>query len=585
MNYLYKLEKSGDDKKMKSIFKYLGKTILFFLKQVFQATLVAVLFIAIIVGITTATLMEYKKSEIVVGKNSYLELNFSKGVIEKEGSSLFQFEKKMRLYEVLEVIKKASMDPNIDGIYMDIDKVNISANHIEEIGEALDKFKESGKKVYAFTRILNNTNYRLGIYANKIAMPPIHSSMIDISGYYKEFNYFKGLADYIGIKFNVVHIGDYKAYGEQYSKEKMSKELKKDITRIYNKIYDERIDEISKRRDIEKIAINRAILEGQLVMTDSIFGKKIGLIDDLSYEDEFKKKYEIKEEVSYDNYLTTIKIDKKEDKIAIIYATGNIVYDGEYSDETSIDIETMKRELKKAEEDSEIKGIVLRINSPGGSALASEVIHYEISKITKPIYVSMGEVAASGGYYISSGVKQIFATKSTITGSIGVVSIIPEISGLIEKTMVNIERVEKGKYSGMNSLTRKMTPGEFEKIRVSSLGVYDEFKDRVSKGRAISLDKLEDIAGGRIWLGEEGLKNGLVDKIGGLEFTIKTLGMDLKLEEYQVVEITEKKSIYETVLRYKSVYAKVRGFIKAPIVESIPFQEKVPLLLFPYELN
>ena len=165
------------------------------------------------------------------------------------------------------------------------------------------------------------------------------------------------------------------------------------------------------------------------------------------------------------------------------------------------------------------------------------------------------------------------------------VSIIPEISGLVEKAMINIERIEKGKYSGMNSVTAKMTPGEIEKIRVSSLGIYDEFKNRVSLGRNISLDKLESIAGGRIWLGEEGLENGLVDEIGGLETTIKTLGKDLKLEDYQVIEITEKKGIYETVLGYRDIYSRVRSFIAAPMLQTTRFKAKTPLLFMPYEFN
>ncbi|OQY42854.1 MAG: hypothetical protein B6227_00665 [Fusobacteriia bacterium 4572_74] len=570
--------------KMKMILKYIGKIILFFSKQILQATLVVIIFLAIIAGILTATLTEYKK-EVVIEKNTYLELDFSKGIVEKDGGELFELEKPLRLYQVLEGIKEASKEPNIDGIYIDIDHVELSANNIEEIGEALDKFKKSGKKVYAFTRNIDNQNYRLGIYATKIVMPPTQSAMIDLSGYYREFNYFKGLADYIGIKFNVIHIGDYKAYGEQYSKGKMSKEFKKDIKRIYDRIYNDRIEEISKRRNIEKIAMNRAILDGELVMKNPIYGKKIGLIDGLSYQSEFDKKYEVRNKIALKDYLTTIKNTEKKEKIALIYASGDIVYDRAFGNENSIDIESMKNELKKADEDKEVKGIVLRVNSPGGSALVSEIIHHEISKLTKPIYVSMGGVAASGGYYISTGAKKIFATRSTITGSIGVVSIIPEISGLVKKTMVNIERIEKGRYSGMNSLTAKMTPGEVKKVRISSLGVYNEFKNRVSLGRKIPLDKLEKIAGGRIWLGEEGVENGLVDEIGGLQTTIKTLATDLKLGDYQVVEITEKKRMYEMILKYKNIYSKVKNFIGTPMIEATRFEVKKPLLLMPYEFN
>jgi len=235
---------------MKSIFKYLGKALLFIFKQVFQATLIIVLLVTVIIGgIIGAT--KYNKDEVTVKKDSYLELNFSNGIKEKNNESFFELEKKARLYEILEVINYASTDPNIKGIYINLDSVKLSANHIEEIGEALDKFKLSGKKIYAFTRNINNVNYQLGIYADKIAMPPINSSMVDLTGYYREFNYFKGLTDYIGIKFNVIHIGDYKAYGEQYSKDSMSSEFKSDIKRVYDRIYNYRLLEISKRRNLE----------------------------------------------------------------------------------------------------------------------------------------------------------------------------------------------------------------------------------------------------------------------------------------------------------------------------------------------
>lgn len=569
---------------MKMILKYIGKIILFFSKQILQATLIVIIFLAIIAGVLTATLTEYKK-EVVIKKNTYLELDFSNGIVEKDGGGFFDLEKKIEIYQVLEGIKAAAKEPNIDGIYMNVDNVELSANNIEEIGEALDKFKKNGKKVYAFTRNMDNQNYRMAIYATKIVMPSIQSATIDLSGYYREFNYFKNLADYVGVKFNVIHIGDYKAYGEQYSKGKMSKEFKKDIKRVYDRIYNNRIEEISKRRNIEKFAINKAILDGELVMTNPIYGEKIGLIDEFSYQSELEQNYKIGGKISLKDYLTTIKIIEKTEKIALIYASGDIAYKGSSRNENSVDIEKMKSELEKAEKDKDVKGIVLRVNSPGGSALASEIIHHEISKLSKPVYVSMGGVAASGGYYISAGAKRIFATKSTITGSIGVVSIIPEISGLAKKSMVNIERIEKGKYSGMNSLITKMTPGEIQKIRVSSLGVYDEFKNRVSLGRNIPLDKLEDIAGGRIWLGEEGVENGLVDEIGGLETTIKTLGRDLKLEDYQVIEIIEKKGIYEIVERYRNLYGKVKSFVRAPMTHAARFRSKTPLLFMPYEFN
>ncbi len=570
---------------MMNIFKYIGRGIKFIFKQIFQATLIVIIFLAIIAGIVTIALTKYDKDEVVINTNSYLELNFSKGIAEKGDENIFELEKQMRLYDVLEGIKSASTDPNIEGIYLDIDKVDLSANHIEEIGEALEHFEKSGKKVYAFARNINNINYRLGIYADKIVMPPINSSSIDLTGYYNEFNYFKGLADYVGIKFNVIHIGDYKAYGEQYSKDAMSKELRDDIKRVYDRVYDNRITDISIKRKLDKFSVDTSILDGSLMMITPNSGEKLGIVDELLYKSEFEEKYKIKEKISLKDYITTLEKVEKTDKIAVIYASGEIYYNNITKNSTSIDIETMKKELEKAEKDDNIKGIVLRVNSPGGSALASEIIHHELSKITKPIYVSMGAVAASGGYYISSGADKIFATKSTITGSIGVVSVIPNISELMKKSKINIEKVQKGKFSGMYSLTSPMTDEEFEKIRASSKQIYGEFKDRVSTGRKIDLESLEKIAGGRIWLGEEAKKNKLVDEIGGLETTIQTLALNLELKDYQVVEITEKKNIYDTILDYQGVYNKIESFVNSPIEESINFKVKEPLLLMPYEFN
>jgi protease-4 len=570
---------------MKRILGYLCKGCLFFLKQLIQGVIIVGIMLIVLIAGITYTMNGYGEETKEIKGNSFLELDFSKEVREKEINDIFEIEKNPRFYQILEGIKNATSDNKIEGIVLNIDNIKLSTNHIEEIGEALDKFKKSGKKVYAFTRNMNNQNYKLGIYADKIVMPPIKSANIDISGYYREFNYFKGLADYVGVKFNVVHIGDYKAYGEQYSKEHMSEEFKGDIKRVYDRIFLQRIEEISKRRKLESFTVERSIENGELVMIDPMEGEKLGLIDELDYETQFETKYKIKNKVSLTEYLASVEKKEAKDKIAIIYASGNIVYNGSMDTKNTIDIKSIEKELKRASEDEDIKGIVLRVNSPGGSALASEVIHHELSKIKKPIYVSMGSVAASGGYYISSGADKIFATKSTITGSIGVVSIIPDITELVSKTKINVEKIEKGKYSGIYSVNSKMTEDEYEKIKKSSLGVYDDFKDRVSNGRKIPLNELEEISGGRIWLGEEAVKNRLVDEIGGLEDTIKAMGEKLKLTDYQVVEIVEKKSVYEEILGYKNVYSRIESFIKSPTEEITEFKVKTPLLLLPYDFN
>ena len=569
---------------MKRLLKLIGRVLLFVMKEFVRVLILLLVLLMIIVSGFKVVSSYYERTEIKVENNSYLELNFSANLVEKKSDSLLSFENTYNFYDVLKGIESASTDPKIIGIYINLDNMNLSVNHIEEVGEALEKFKKNGKKIYIFARIMNNQNYRLAIYGNEIIMPPISSAMLDLSGYYREFNYYKGLADYVGVKFNVIHIGDYKSYGENYYKSEMSPEYREEVIDIYDEIYDTRVSSIAKKRNLNKKLISELILSGNIMRSTPIYGREIGLVDGLYYQSEMEEKYNIKNKIKLSDYLVTVENKKSQDKIAIIYGEGEIAYGR--SKKGQIDQQTIIDEFKKAQKDNNIKGIVFRINSPGGSALASEIMHHELSKITKPIYVSMGATAASGGYYISAGADKIFATQSTITGSIGVVSLIPEVSKFIKKIKVDVEKVEKGKFSGINSLTSKMTDGAMEKIRNSSLKVYEEFKERVSEGRNITLDGVEEIAGGRIWLGEEAKKIKLVDEIGGLETTISSLAKDMKLHDYQVIEIRTNRSLMESLSDYKLLYSDVEAYLKTPLEKTAKDVEiNKPMLLMPYDFN
>ncbi len=570
---------------MKKIFNI----ILFLFKLILQSIITIGIFLLLLVflinSLFTSLPYRYREEKIIVEDNSFLKLNFAEELNEKVSSSYFGGEASTNFYSTLEGIEAAANDDKIKGIYLLLDNVALNSNHVEEIGESLEKFKKSGKKVYAFTRNLNNKNYSLGIYADVLSMPPTNSAFINISGYYKEFNYFKGLSDYLGVKFNVIHVGDYKSYGEQYSKEEMSKTFKENVKRIYNKTYDYEISNISKKRSLDRKTLEDTILGGYLVYPNIALVKSIGIIDGNEYEEEFKEKYNIENIVHLKNYLTTLKKKDNTKQIAIIYADGEILDFQSSPKNNAVTLHTIKEELKIANENDKVKGVVLRINSPGGSALTSELIHHELSKINKPIYVSMGKSAASGGYYISTGTDKIFATKSTITGSIGVVSIIPNITELLNNSKINVESIEKGKYSGIYSISKKMSEDEFNKIKSSSTEIYNEFKNRVSVGRGISLDDVENIANGQIWMGEEGVENGLVDEIGGLKTTISALANELNLKSYQVIEINKKKSLYDTFLDIEFIVSNFANFLDFPTKESVPIKYKIPLLLLPYDLN
>lgn len=277
------------------------------------------------------------------------------------------------------------------------------------------------------------------------------------------------------------------------------------------------------------------------------------LISSLKYWEDFKKEREIENITEIENYTPSIKESVSNQKIAIIYADGEISYTASKNPTSSvITPDKFISALDKASKDDSIKGIVIRVNSPGGSALASDIICNSIKNVEKPVYVSIGSVAASGGYYISTAAKKIFADKNSITGSIGVVSLIPNFKELTDKVGVNVNDISLGKFSDLYSLTAPMTPERREKIYSSNLKVYNEFLNKVAYGRNLPLKDVENIAQGKIWLGEEAINNGLIDSIGGINKTIKTLATDLSINDnYSVVEIPyeeDLKSMFESTL-------------------------------------
>ncbi len=310
--------------------------------------------------------------------------------------------------------------------------------------------------------------------------------------------------------------------------------------------------------------------------------EKFHLIDKLAYEEDIFNTIKKKKLIPIEKYQET-KINSPE-KIAIIYGEGSILLSSEKgSIGNSITPDKISNEIDKALENPEIKGIVLRLNSPGGSALASNIIHHKLKEASKqkPIYISVGGVAASGGYYIAVSGNKIFADKESITGSIGVVSLIPNFNGLMKKLDINIETVKKGKYSDLFSLTKDFTEKDEEKIYASSFKVYSEFLDIVAQGRELDRDYVHSIAQGKVWLGEEAKNLKLIDEIGGLELTINTLAKDLKLSNYEVIEIVESDS-FETILKqYLPFKTLIQNFSSLDENNELFFK---PSYFFPYNL-
>lgn len=478
-----------------------------------------------------------------IEKGSYLTIKLSNEYKENLSITPLDFkELPTTFYGLLRKIEYSKNDSNIDGIILLTDNNKLNRAQIAELGEVLKDFKKSNKKVYSYGANLDNNSFLISTYATESIMPPSASTTVNITGYNATMPYYKNIAEKVGVNFNVIHVGDYKTYGENFTHDHMTPQLKEDLDRVLNGSYNIFVQRVAKNLNMNLDTINSKILNGDLMGESSKSLKNDKLISNLSFYENFKKEKKIEKIVEIEDY--EIKTKNYDNKIAIVYADGEINYNEENGiDSSKIYPEKMITLLKRAEEDKNVKGIVLRVNSPGGSALASDIIYNYIKEIKKPVYISVGNMAASGGYYISSAGKKIFANKESIVGSIGVVSLIPNFEKLSEKVGINFEEVSKGKYSDLYSLTAPMTEEKKEKIYNENLNVYKEFLNVVSTNRKIPLNELETIAQGKIWLGTEGVNNHLVDNIGGINDTIDALAKDLKLEKYCVVEVAYKEKM------------------------------------------
>lgn len=576
---------------LKLLKKIILGTIFFITKEIFSFLIKGFLFLIIILGISGVVLNEFfKKDNIIIENESYIEIDLAREFREKT-KNLPEILKNedINFYSLLKTFNSIEKDEQIKGVILKLDNLTLNRGQIEELNEKLTSLKNNNKIIYSYMTSVDNRNYSLATKSSEIFMPPVMSANVNITGYYAEMMYYKNLADKLGIKVNVVHVGDYKSYGEQYVKDKMSPEYKENMERLLNKIFDNFVDNISEDRRLNKNLINERILAGDLMVSEPYQLKKLGMVDELMYYEQIKEFVGKKKVISLDKYLQYVYDNKKStkknnNKIAIIYAEGTILMGEEprnLSDQLTPN--TIIAELDKALKNKNIKGIVLRVNSPGGSALASALINNKIKEVNKvkPVYVSIGGIAASGGYYISADAKKIFADKGSLTGSIGVVSLIPNIKKLVEKIDINIEELKKGEYADIYSLTNEVTKDKLDKIYASNLKVYDEFLNVVSEGRDLNREYVHSIAQGKVWLGEEAFELKLVDKIGGMEDTISNLAKDLNLTHYDVIEISES-------LDYNSILKKYIPLIEVnDKIQSIFFEKELyfkSLYYFPYNI-
>lgn len=489
--------------------------------------------------------------EIIVKENSVLDLkldfpikDFAAKTIYKEYPFLND-NKKVGLFNIIDAINYAATDNKIKGISIDNNFIDAGVSQVKAIREALIKFKDSGKFILSYADVYSQKDYYLNSVADTVYLNP--SGMMDFKGLYTERLYYKDFQDQTGLQMEVVRLGKYKSAVEPYLQNEMSDANREQISAFLFDIWGEMKTDISKSRNVGVDKLNS--IADNLEARNATLAKSSQLIDKIAYYDEFTndlkqaagieeskkiKKITIKD---YSNYVAgKLKLSTSKDKIAVIYAEGTIMYaEGE---EGIVGQGVINKSLKQAREDDRIKAIVLRINSPGGSALASELIwrELELTKQKKPLIVSMGDVAASGGYYIACNADMIFAESTTITGSIGVFGTIPNGHGLISKMGINAEQVTTNSNAVTYSFFEPLSEEQRFFLKEGIKNIYELFTQRVADGRDISQDSVKVIAQGRVWTGNSALKNGLIDQIGGLDDALKYAAELCEIEDYKIKE-------------------------------------------------
>ncbi len=461
-------------------------------------------------------------------------------------------DEKIGLNVLLNAIENAKYDDNIKGISITTLGVNAGIAQTQAIRNKLLEFKETGKFIKAYADVYMQKAYYISSVADSMYMNPV--GMIDFKGLSSEILFYKDLEDKTGVKMEVIRHGKYKSAVEPFLYNKMSDENRDQITKFLKSIWDEMVVDISNSRDLTIAEINN--IADNLLARNATLAIENKIIDGAIYEDEYNDKLKLASGISLDDDLNKISISNyistgkgrisstASDKIAIIYAQGEIIY-GE-GDENYIGQELIIKALKKARKSRNVKAIVLRVNSPGGSALASELIwrELELTKKELPLVVSMGNVAASGGYYLACNADRIFAEPTTITGSIGVFGVVPNFSKLAKTIGINAEQVRTNKgatYSVFEPMTN-----EFRKVTTEGVeAVYTTFLDRVASGRNMSIEAVDEIAQGRVWSGVDALNNGLVDELGNLEDAVLYAADLAEITDYRVRNYPSYKVDFE----------------------------------------
>ena len=567
---------------MKSFLKFTLASIIGVLISMF-------LIFIILVGIISAA---SSKKELTVKPHSILLAKFDVPIVDRDAENPFDnlsfgnidMAGNLGLNHIIENIEKAASDENIDGIFLDLTVIPAGIATLEEIRNSLVKFKESGKFIYAHADFFTQGSYFLATSADKIFLTP--EGELPWRGIRSQQIFFKRALDKLGIEPQVIRHGEYKSAAEPFILEKLSNENRQQINDYITAIWDNILDKISSSRGIPVEELKKYADDLTISNAESAYAHHF--VDSLLYFDEVitvLKKLTQTAEKDNINSVTIKKytqVPKKretkgliKDKIAVIYASGNIVTGEGGSNMMGSD--KVAKIIREARRDSSIKAIVFRVNSGGGSALASEVIWREVKLASKakPLIASMGDVAASGGYYIVTPAKKILANINTLTGSIGVIGMLPNGQNFMkDKLGITSDVVKTNKHSDLGSFFRPLEPEETELIQKEIGNTYNSFTLHVAEGRGMTQDAVDKIGGGHIYSGTEAKKIGLIDDFGGLKEAIELAAEEAGLKNYRTVEMPEIEDPLQTIIKQLSGEVKLRA-IRSELGDNYKYYEQL----------
>jgi protease IV len=470
---------------------------------------------------------------------------------------------------------------------------------LDEIRTGLERVRKAGKPVYAFLQTPSAREYYLASAADRIFLTP--EDLLDLKGMRIEASYYKGTLDKLGIQVEVEHIGRYKDAGDVYTRTSMTPETREVLNSVLDRLYARLVGAIASSRKKTPEEVRALIDQGPFLATAAKSG---GLVDALAYRDQVEKELKDKlkttslPKLSPRDYLQSAgSPGGRRTRVALLVAQGDIVRGGVadiFGDEQFIAPDSMRRQIRLIADDATIKGVILRVDSPGGDAIASDEILQDLRELSrkKPLVISMSDLAASGGYYISMTGDPVVAYPSTLTGSIGVIYGKVNLHGLYDKIGISKEILKRGQFADIDSDYQPMTPETRKKLREGIQSIYDGFLKRVSEGRRIPVDQVDRLAQGRVWLGEQALEVKLVDALGGLDQAVELLRKKANLsagEAIRLIPYPGRRSLFDQLFRQRresDLSSDARALLSKIRASGVaPWLEGGMLRVMPYRLE